>query len=242
MTESLTKIDKDQRSALTSSSVGMEIGFWAAVFTTAFSAAFFIVGIFGTPYTAIGQYPYIPSTINPIDYLWLYPAFFLAPTICVLLVCVQQIAPNPKKIFGQIGLTFALMYAVLITGLYFTQWTVVLPSILDKQTEAISLFTQYNPHGFFVALESLAYLLLNTALLAIVPIFSEERRIEAALRWLFVVSFVATVGAFVGLSLLHYNIVVFEVTIIAIDCLVLSASGILLSFMFKLDRRHSRLI
>ena len=231
MTKSTAAVDNGP-STFARSTVGL-VGFWSAVLTVVFAAAFFLIGIFGTPYTAIRQYPYIPVTINSIDYTWLYPAFLLAPTICILMVCIHRYAPEEKKVFSQIGLSFALMYTVLITTLYFTQWTVVLPAISSKQTEGLSIFTQYDPHGFFVALESLGYLLLNAALLAIVPIFSNGRRVGTALQWLFVVSFVGAVGSFVGLALLHYDIVVFEITIIAIDCILLIASGTLLSLLFK---------
>jgi hypothetical protein len=231
MTQSAAALDIEP-STFARTTVGL-LGFWSAVLTALFAAVFFLIGIFGTPYTAIGQYPFIPATINLIDYLWLYPAFLLAPTICILMICIHRYAPTEKKVFSQVGLSFALTYAVLITALYFTQWTVVLPALSSGQTQGLSLFTQYNPHGFFVALESLGYLLLNTALFAIVPIFSDGRRVEAALRWLFVVSFVAVVGSFVGLSLLHYDIVVFEVTVIAIDCILLIASATLLSILFK---------
>jgi hypothetical protein len=58
-------------------------------------------------------------------------------------------------------------------------------------------------------------------------------RLERALRWLFVASFFVAVGSFVGLSLLGYGIVTFEVTIIAINCIVLIVSGALLSVVFK---------
>jgi len=213
------------------------IGFWAAVLVAVFAAAFFLIGIFGTPYTAIGHYPYVPATINYTDYAWLYPAFLLAPAFVVLMACIHRSAKEDKKIFSQIGLSFALIYAAIITVVYFTQWTVVLPSILSKETDGLALFTQYDPHGFFVALESLAYLTLNAALLAIVPIFSGGK-LGLGLRWLFAVSFFAVVGSFAGLSLLQDNIVVFEVVIIAIDSTVLLATGILLGVLFRRSTRY----
>ena len=57
--------------------------------------------------------------------------------------------------------------------------------------------------------------------------------LERALRWLFTASFVVAVGSFVGLSLLGYAIVTFEVTIITINCVALIVSGALLSVVFK---------
>jgi hypothetical protein len=65
------------------------------------------------------------------------------------------------------------------------------------------------------------------------PLFFAGGRLERALRWLFAASFVVAVGSFVGLSLLGYAIVTFEVTIITINCIVLIVSGALLSVVFK---------
>jgi hypothetical protein len=213
------------------------LGFWSAILTTVLAAAFFAVGIFGTSYTESIQSPYILSTIRPIDYAVWYPAFLLAPTFVVLIACIHHQAPRDKKIFSQIGLSFALIYAGLIASDYFIQLTVVLPSILSKETEGLSLFSMYNPHGLFVALESLGYLMMNAALLSVAAVFAGRSRLERAIRWLFVIGFVLAVGSFGALSLAGYPIVVFEVVIIATNVTVLIVSGALLSLFFKRAER-----
>ena len=205
------------------------LGFWSAVLTAVFAAAFFAVGI-ATPARSI-PYPYVASFI-PNDYLWMYPAFLLAPTFVVLVACIHSYAADDRKVFSQIALSFAVVYAAVITTGYFIQWTVVEPSILGGETAGLALFTQYNPHGLVVSLESLAYLTMNGAFLFAAAVFAGGR-LERALRWLFVASFVVAVGSFVGLSLLGYAIVMFEMTIITINCIVLIVSGALLSVVFK---------
>jgi len=207
------------------------------------AAAFLAIG-FASPVRYI-SYPYVDvasSTCGglqvvscefiPMDYIWLYPAFLLAPTFVVLMACIHYYAPVDRKIFSLIGLSFALVYAAAITADYFIQWTVVQPSLLIGETEGLSLFTQYNPHGIFIALEGLAYLMMNMALLSAASVFAGGR-LERAIRWLFVASFVLAVGSFVILSLLRYDIVTFEVTIIMINCTVLIVSGALLSVLFR---------
>ncbi len=99
------------------------------------------------------------------------------------MACIHYYASNEKKVFSLIGLSFALIYATVITADYFIQWTVVLPRILSGETGNLSLFTQYNHHGLFVALESLGYLMMNLALLFAVAVFSGGR-LERAIRWL----------------------------------------------------------
>ncbi len=208
------------------------LGFLSAILTAVFALGFLVIGIFGTPYTVFIPYPYVPSFFNPIDYIWLYPAFLLAPVFVVLMACIHYYASNEKKIFSLIGLSFALIYATVITTDYFIQWTVVLPSILSGETGSLSLFTQYNHHGLFVALESLGYLMMNLALLFTAVVFSGGR-LERAIRWLFIITFVLAIGSFIGISLLRYEIVVFELIIITINCIMLIISGTLLSILFR---------
>jgi hypothetical protein len=216
------------------------LGFWSAVLTAVIAAVQFAVGILtparSGPFAStenIIHYPYTNvASFIPMDYLWLYPGFLLAPTFVVLLVCIHHYAADDNKIFSQIGLSFALIYAAVITADYFIQWTVAVPSISSGETEGFSLFTQYNPHGIFIALESLGYLMMSAALLFAAPVFARGR-LERAIRWLFVTDFVLAVVSFVALSLLEYDIVAFEVTILTTNWVVLIASGALLSVLFK---------
>jgi hypothetical protein len=81
------------------------------------------------------------------------------------MACIHYYASD-DKIFSQIGLSFSLAYSAVIITNYFIQWTVVQPSILSRETEGLSLFTQYNPHGIFVGLEGLGYSMMNVAFLS----------------------------------------------------------------------------
>lgn len=204
------------------------------------AAVFFGVGIFGSSSTESIQYPYVLSTIRPIDYgVWI-PGFLIAPILVVLIACIHFQAPANKKIFSQIGLSFALIYAGIITADYFIQLTVILPSILSNETEGLALFSMYNPHGLLVALESLGYLMMNTALLVIAAVFAGRSRVERAIRWLFVIGFVLAVGSFSVITLAGYQIVYFEIAIITINVIVLIASGALLSLFFKRIERMEK--
>ena len=219
----------------------LRVGFWSAVFTTALAAAFFIIGILtparSGPFCSSSciPYPYESGLASfvPIDYIWLYPGILLAPTFAVLLISVHQIAPIEKKIFSEIAVSFALIYAVTIVINYFTQLVVIAPSISAGETSGLSLFSQYNPHGFFIGLEGLAYFMMSTAFLSLAPVFADGKRLQRTLRWLFIGSFLLVASAFVAFSLLKYDIVSFEVTILLINWIVLISSGGLLAYLFK---------
>jgi hypothetical protein len=214
------------------------IGYWSAILTAVFAAASFLAGI-ATPArsgpfcaSACVTYPYTDvAAFVPIDYFWLFPTFLLAPIFVVLIACLHTYAADDRKLFSQIALSFAVMYAAVITIVYFIQFTVVMPSLLSGETAGLSLFTQYDPHGLFVALEGLGYLLMSTAFLFAAGVFSGGR-LERAVRWLFVTSFILAIGSFVSLSWLRYDIVAFEVAILLINWITLIVSGVLLSIWF----------
>ena len=207
------------------------LGFWSATMTAVFAAAFILIGIV-TPAREI-PYPYTDvAAFVPADYFWQYPAFLLAPTFVVLMACINAYADYDKKVFSQIGLSLAIIYAATIMINYFLQLTVVEASLLNGETAGLSLITQYNPHGIFIALEDLAYLTLSGALLFAAAVFAGDR-IARAVRWLFVIDFIVAVGAFTIFIPLGFGLVTFEVTAITITCIVLVIGGILLSVLFK---------
>lgn len=207
-----------------------QMGFWLAALTAGLTVLSFALAIFGTPFYII-PYPYTPNFILS-DFVWLIPAIILMPTFVALIATIHQQSPNEKKVFSQIALSFAIICAVLLMVDFFVQWTVVLPSTLSGETAGLSLFTQYNPHGFFVSLESLGYLMMSAAFLFLAPLFGIGR-LQQAIRWLFVASFILAVCSFIGIMLAGRDIVLFEVIIICIDWTVLIVTGILLAFLFR---------
>jgi hypothetical protein len=212
--------------------ISVRVGFWSAILTAIMAALFFTIGIL-TPVRSI-TYPYINgiAAFVPGDYYWMYPAFLLAPAFVVLMTSINAYASESKKFFSQLGLAFAIIYAAIASTNYFVQFAVVEPSILKVETANLSLLSEYNPHGIFIALESLGYLMMTVAFLFAAPVFSGGR-VQRAIRWLYTSGFVLAVGFLLGLSILGYDIVSFEVASITIDCTVLIASGVLLSRLFQ---------
>jgi hypothetical protein len=215
------------------------LGFWSAILTAVLAVAAFAAGI-TTPARsgpfctkACIAYPYTHvAAFIPGDYIWLYPGLLLALIFVVLMGCIHSHASNDKKVFSQIGLAFALAYAVVIISDYFVQFTVVIPSLISGETAGLALFTQYNPHGIFIALEGIGYLMMSVAFLTNAVVFSEGR-LEHAIRWIFFIDFILAAGCLAGLTWLKYDIVAFEVAILTINWIVLIVSGILLSILFK---------
>ena len=204
-----------------------------AIPTPARGGPFCVTGCVAYPYVDVAQF--IPG-----DYLWLVPGILLAPIFVVLMACIHAYAAEARKTYSRIGLSFAVVYAVVILVDYFLQLTVVAPSLQAGETDGLSLFTQYDPHGLFIALEALGYSVLTFALLFAAPVFTGGP-VERVTRWLFGLSFVLAVVAFVGLAVLGHDLVAFEVTVLLITWIVLIASGVLLSVVFRRAGKSPRL-
>ena len=221
------------------------LGFWSAILIAVLVAAAFAVGIItpprSGPFCSSSCLPYPYTNVVafiPGDYLWLYPGILLALIFVVLMACIHSYASNDRKVFSQIGLSFALVYAFVILSDYFVQFTVVIPSLSSGETAGLSLFTQYNPHGIFIALEGIGYFMMSSAFLAAATVFSRGK-LEKSIRWLFFTDFFLAIGFFIALEWLKFDIVAFEVAILTINWIMLIVSGILLSVLFKRAERLS---
>ena len=218
------------------------VGFYTAIFTVIMTVVTFGFAITAIPISGANcgdfciEYPYLNTLSQfPKDYLWMPLAIIITLSYLVLMVSIHVYASSQRKIFSQIGLSFALLATMVLVGDYFVQFSVVPISLMSGETEGITLLTQYNAHGVFIVLEELGYLLMSLSFLFMAPVFVNKNRLEAAIRWVFAVSFILTVIAF---TLISYNYGLdrqdrFEVAVISIDWLVLIINGILLSIVFK---------
>jgi hypothetical protein len=222
------------------------LGFWAAVLTVVATGTFAAIGVTTPPRSGpfcvsdCLAYPYLDvARFIPGDYLWLVPGILLVPIFVVLMACIHGHAADSRRIYARIALSFAMVYAIVIAIDYFVQFAVVVPSLQAGETDGLTLLTQYNPHGLFIALESLGYFAMSVAFLFGAAVFSGGR-VERAIRWLFVISFVLAVAAFVSLGILGHDFVAFEVIVLTINWSVLIASGVLLSVVFRRSKRSPR--
>ena len=124
---------------------------------------------------------------------------------------------------------------------YYIQLTVIQPSLLRGEMDGLALFLQYNPHGIFIALEDLGYLMMSIAFFFIARIFTGDNRIERALRWLFMIGSLLAIGLYIVLSIIYGNNLEyrFEVMIITINWTMLIVAGILLGILFWRTLQHA---
>jgi len=162
-------------------------------------------------------------------------AILLVLAYVVLMVALHFYAPRQRKIFSQVGLSFALMASAILAVDYYLQFSVIPMSLTNSETEGLALLIQYNPHGVFLVLEELGYLVMSLSFLFVAFVFTSKSRLESAIRWIFIAGFVLVI---VSLAVISFNYGLdrqdrFEVAAISIDWLVLIINGVLLSLVFR---------
>ena len=223
------------------------LGFWVSLLTGLSAAAALLIATTTAPSRSgpfcmediVGSCVVYPFTdvaeFVPIEYIWMYPALLMALTFTVLVVCIHYAADEKKKIFSQLALLFALIAAAAHSINYFIQLAVVQPSLLKGEFEGLTLFSQYNPHGIFIALEDLGYLMMGFAFLFIVFALKNENRLDKVIRTIFLVGSILAIG---GLAVLAVRLgsdleYIYEVLAIVVDWGVLIFNGALMAVFFR---------
>jgi uncharacterized membrane protein len=181
-------------------------------------------------------YPYTDAAeFVPTDYIWMYPAFLMGLLFVILIVCIHHYAADDKKTCSQIALSLAVISAASLMIGYFIQLTVMQPNFLKGETEGLSLFSQYNPHGVFIALEDFGYLMMGTSLMFASAVFVGRNKLERAIRFIFIACGVVAIGSLILLAILYGSDLEYryEVVAIILDWLVLIVTGILLGIFFN---------
>lgn len=227
--------------------VARYLGFWIGLFTAFIALIGFTIAFLTPPRSGpfcagnCVQYPYTNTTaFFPRDYWWVIPSILLTPLFMILCACVHSCSASEHKIFSRIALMFAAIATGMVTLDYFIQWEVIQPSLLRNETDGIGLLSQYNPHGIFIAMEDLGYLMMSAAFFFLGASLVADSRLARTIRWVLMGSAVLGVTTFIGMSLLYRNRLEtrFELAIISINWAALAAASIMLSFLFAQRRKH----
>jgi len=170
------------------------------------SLTYFVVGIIALALAMIAvpptglAYPYLDTLRQyPRDYFWQYVAILMLIVYLVLYVSLASTVKDERKAVSNIGLVFSAMSCLVLIATYYIQVSVVPISLMSGENDGLALLTQYNPHGLFIALEEIGYILMLFSIASLVWIFTGNSRAEKAIR---IVSLIACIG-----SLLSYAVI-----------------------------------
>jgi hypothetical protein len=102
------------------------------------------------------------------------PSLFLAPAFVILMVCINQRAAEERKIWSQMGLAIAIMYATLNATVYFVQLTLALPNQLQGLTDQAAILN-FNAGTYLWTVDVFGYALMSLSTLLAAPTFTEGK-------------------------------------------------------------------
>lgn len=110
------------------------------------------------------------------------PSFLLAVSFVILMTCVYFYASEEKKLQAMLGLVFAILYAVLVSIVYFTELAVVIPAMLKNNTQGLDVLIP-GPNSFMISVDALGYGFMSVSTLFACSVFAEHRWTYRAMLW-----------------------------------------------------------
>jgi len=220
------------------------LGFWAAVATAASATVALGLGVTTPPRSGPNcssdciTAPYTDAAaFVPRDYLWVYAASVMVLLFAILVAGVHHAVAETRRVFSQVALSFAVIAAAAAILDYTVQLSVLQPALLKGELDGLSLWSMYNPHGVFIALENAAYLLMAVSFVFLAAALPPVRGAVRAARIVLVAAGAIVVLSSVLLAVrygqdLDYRV---EVLAIGVDWLALIVAGALLAVGFRKD-------
>lgn len=144
------------------------LGFWSAVFSAGLALAYIIA-----------ELSHLLGLLGPHDgpvslVLRMTPSLLLAVAFIILMVSIHEYAAPDSKIWSHAGLAFAVVYAVLVSIVYFVELAVVIPHTLRGEAHKVALLI-FGPGTFMFAVDILGYGFMSLATLLAAAAFQHGR-------------------------------------------------------------------
>ena len=178
------------------------LGFWSAaiiVLLVVLIDAGMILSAVLFPMTTITSMDAYAASFSSLQMLPFIPSLLLAPMFVIMMLSIHHYAPEDKKMLSQLGFSFAIVCAAVLSIHYYIQLTVVQQGILNNELAGLWQFAAPNSHSFFWTFAALGYGFMGIALLCVAPVFAEKS--ERAIKWLFIANGIIGVGFLIGNAL-----------------------------------------
>jgi hypothetical protein len=199
MTSRLTRHAAIEIGAL-SPAPAARLGSWASLLAAGLTVAFVALTLLlpADPWRDLDAYA---ASFTTVEVVQLVPILLLAPVVVVLMICLHHVAVGSRQVASQIAVTFAAIYATIITVNYALQLVVVRFNIAAGEIEELLLLVMPNPRSVFVALEVVGYGFFALMALAAATTVLSGRGLERWVRYTFLATGITgLVGAAGGLA------------------------------------------
>ena len=122
--------------------------------------------------------------VDPWDRILIFaPSLALATAFVLTMVAVHMTTAPAKQIWSLSALALAIMYGVMVSIVYVTQLTIVIPHELRGDGASVVLIKCCNLRQFLTAVDLLGYTLMSLATLFAAPAFVGHRFRRAVRFW-----------------------------------------------------------
>jgi len=156
------------------------LGFWSAFFSAIF-AIMYIVAELAHLLGLLGQHDSPESLVVRMT-----PSLLLPIAFVILMVAIHACASEQRKIWSHSALAFAVIYAVLVSIVYFVELTVVIPRTIRGEADQVALLS-FGFGTFMFAIDILGYAFMSLATLFAAPVFGGQG-LERWIRWALLVN------------------------------------------------------
>ena len=179
-----------------------KLGFWSALLI-ALLVFLIDAGMIASnilyPATSITSMEAYASQFSSVQMLPFIPSLILAPVFVIFMLCIYHTAPDEKKLLGQLGFSFTVICAAILSLHYYIQLTVVQQGLLNNELAGLWQFATPNPHSFFWTFAALGYGFMGFALLSVAPLFSVKA--DRPIKWLFAANGLIGIAFLIGNAL-----------------------------------------
>ena len=149
----------------TASAATRTVGFGAAVLSTLFALAY-DVGQIAEWMGWLGSAGGPESASTPFGLaVLLTPSLLLGSAFLMLMVSLHQVTPLEQRVWSHGAVAFATAYAVLISGVYFVQLTLVAPRLASGRMAGIEPFVFAPFDSYLYAMDILGYSFMSVSTL-----------------------------------------------------------------------------
>lgn len=118
---------------------------------------------------------------TPLDLILIFaPSLALAPLYVLTMAAVVAAAPDARRVFALGAFGLAVMYAVLVGGVYVVQLGVVIPAGLAGRGPALDAFACCAAGHPMTAIDLLGYTMMSLSTLLAAPVLGNDRLDRAA--------------------------------------------------------------
>ncbi len=130
--------------------------------------------------------------------------FLLTLFFVPVVASIHAVTPERLRLLSLTALGFAVMYAAICGATCALQFTFVRHQILGGSLTGLEPWVSASPNSAMFALDNLAFFLQGIATLFLAPLFGGSR-IMNAIRWLFVVNSILTIGLIVLTGVMSFG-------------------------------------